>query len=166
MPLIRCGEATSPPFACKKGGCTSSPFWIGIRAISSRWELDLTLQMPFVLSAVQRALTQAVPIIWKSDQGSHFTSPQYWDLLRDANVQISMDGKGRAIDTIFTERLWRSVKYEEVYVHEYTSPKEARAQLQNYFEFYNGKRLHQALGYQTPAEVYFQKKEVLLTLNE
>ena len=114
--------------------------------------------MPFVLSAVQRALTQAVPLICNSDQGSHFTSPQYCDLLREANVQISMDGKGRAIDNIFTERLWRSVKYEEVYLHEYTSPKEARVQLQNYFEFYNSKRLHQALGYQTPAEVYFQKK--------
>lgn len=119
----------------------------------------MTLEMPFVLSAVQRALTQAVPLIWNSDQGSHFTSPQYCELLHNANVRISMDGKGRAIDNIFTERLWRSVKYEEVYLHEYTSPKEARTQLQNYFEFYNGKRLHQALGYQTPAEVYFQEKK-------
>ncbi|GAC1467887.1 MAG: hypothetical protein PVSMB2_35950 [Ktedonobacteraceae bacterium] len=65
------------------------------------WELDMTLEMPFVLSAVQRALAQAVPIIWNSDQGSHFTSPQYCDLLRDANVHISRDGKGRAIDNIF-----------------------------------------------------------------
>jgi putative transposase len=65
---------------------------------------------------VQRALTQAVPLIWNSDQGSHFTSPQYRDLLQAANVQISMDGKGRALDNIFTERLWRTVKYEEVYV--------------------------------------------------
>lgn len=121
------------------------------------WELDLTLEMPFVLAAVQRALSQAVPLIWNSDQGSHFTSPQYCALLRDAKVQISMDGKGRALDNIFTERLWRSVKYEEVYVHEYTSPKEARSQLQNSFEFYNQKRLHQSLEYQTPAEVYFQK---------
>jgi putative transposase len=80
------------------------------------WELDMTLEMPFVLSTVQRALVQAVPIICNSDQGSHFTSPQYCELLRAANVQISMDGKGRALDNIFTERLWRSVKYEEVYV--------------------------------------------------
>jgi putative transposase len=123
------------------------------------WEVDLTLEMPFVLSTVQRALAQAVPIICNSDQGSHFTSPQYGELLRAANVQISMDGKGRALDNIFTERLWRSVKYEEVYLHEYTSPKEARSQLQKYFEFYNHKRLHQSLEYQTPAEVYFQKKE-------
>jgi len=130
------------------------------------WELDLTLEMPFVLSAVQHALTQAVPIIWNSDQGSHFTSPQYCELLKNANVQISMDGKGRAIDNIFTERLWRSVKYEEVYLHEYTSPKEARTQLQKYFDFYNHKRLHQSLEYQTPAEVYFQEKGVILTLKE
>ena len=130
------------------------------------WELDLTLELPFVLSAVQHALTQAVPIIWNSDQGSHFTSPQYCDLLLAANVQISMDGKGRAIDNIFTERLWRSVKYEEVYLHEYTSPKEARTQLQKYFDVYNHKRLHQSLQYQTPAEVYFQEKGVLLTLKE
>jgi putative transposase len=121
------------------------------------WELGMTLEMPFVLSAVQRALLQAVPLIWNSDQGSHFTRPQYCDLLRGANVQISMDGKGRALDNIFTERLWRSVKYEEVYLHEYVSPKEARSHLQNYFEFYNQRRLHQALEYQTPAEVYFQK---------
>lgn len=130
------------------------------------WELDLTLEMPFVLSAVQQALTHAAPIIWNSDQGSHFTSPQYCELLTNANVQISMDGKGRAIDNIFTERLWRSVKQEEVYLHEYTSPREARAQLQKYFDFYNCKRLHQSLEYQTPEEVYFQEKGVVLTLKE
>jgi putative transposase len=118
------------------------------------WELDHTLEMPFVLTAVQRALSQARPEIWNSDQGSHFTSPQYQQLLREAKVQISMDGKGRAIDNIFTERLWRSVKYEEVYIHDYTSPKEARQSLAGYFEFYNEERLHQALNYHTPAEVY------------
>jgi len=130
------------------------------------WELDLTLEMPFVLSAVQQALTHAAPIIWNSDQGSHFTSPQYCELLTNANVQISMDGKGRAIDNIFTERLWRSVKQEEVYLHEYTSPKEAHAQLQKYFDFYNRKRLHQSLEYQTPEEVYFHEKGIVLTLKE
>jgi putative transposase len=123
------------------------------------WELDMTLEMPFVVMAVQRALAQAVPLICNSDQGSHFTSPQYCELLLGAKVQISMDGKGRAVDNIFTERLWRSVKHEEVYLHEYSSPKEARSHLQNYFEFYNHKRLHQALDYRTPAEVYFQKRE-------
>ena len=118
------------------------------------WELDHTLEMPFVVSAVQRALSRATPVIWNSDQGSHFTSPQYLQLLRDAHIQISMDSKGRALDNIFTERLWRTVKYEEVYLHDYTSPKEARQQLSSYFEFYNHQRVHQALDYRTPAEVY------------
>ncbi len=121
------------------------------------WELDQTLELPFVLTAVERALTQATPCIWNSDQGSHFTSPQYCQLLLAANVQISMDGKGRALDNIFTERLWRTVKYEEVYIHEYTSPREARQALTRYFTFYNHERPHQALENQTPAEVYFHR---------
>ncbi len=78
------------------------------------WELDQTLQQPFGLAAVQHALAQATPMIWNSDQGSHFTSPQYLDCLRAAGVQISMDGRGRALDNVFTERLWRTIKYEEV----------------------------------------------------
>ena len=119
------------------------------------WELDQTLEMAFVLSAVDRALLQAVPSICNSDQGSHFTSVQYLERLRAKEVQISMDGKGRALDNIFTERLWRTVKYEEVYLHEYDSPRAARKGLADYFEFYNQARLHQSLGYRTPAEVYF-----------
>ena len=120
------------------------------------WQLDQTLELPFVLSTVERALAHVHPTICNSDQGSHFTSPQYLALLQAANVQISMDGKGRALDNIFTERLWRSVKYEEVYVHDYLSPREARQALTRYFTFYNHERLHQALDYRTPAEVYFQ----------
>lgn len=118
------------------------------------WELDQTLELPFVIEACQRALSVATPVIWNSDQGSHFTSPQYLHLLQEAQVRISMDSKGRALDNIFTERLWRTVKYEEVYLHDYASPKEARHQLGNYFEFYNQKRLHQSLEYRTPADVY------------
>src|SRR5205823_11468846 len=110
---------------------------------------------PFVLSTVIRALWQSVPLICNSDQWSHLTSPQYCQLLLASNVKISMDGKGRALDNIFTERLWRTVKYEEVYIHEYASPREARQALTRYFEFYNQKRPHQSLDYQTPAEVYF-----------
>jgi putative transposase len=93
------------------------------------WELDDTFRLPFVLEAVKRALTQATPQIWNSDQGSHFTSPQYRELLLAADVQISMDGKGRALDNVFVERLWRSVKYEEVYPNAYATPREARAGL-------------------------------------
>jgi len=118
------------------------------------WELDQTLAMPFVVTAVERALAQATPVIWNSDQGSHFTSPQYTRLLLDAGVQISMDGKGRASDNIFTERLWRTVKYEEVYPKDYAQPKEARSSLAAYFDFYNHQRRHQALAYRTPASVY------------
>jgi putative transposase len=127
------------------------------------WELDQTLEMPFVLSALEGALALATPDICNSDQGSHFTSPQYLERLLAREVRISMDGKGRALDNIFTERLWRTVKYEEVYLHEYDSPRAARKALTGYFEFYNQERLHQSLGYRTPAEVYFdttlQKKE-------
>ena len=121
------------------------------------WELSETLELPFVLAATQRALTQAVPTIWNHDQGSHFTSPQYTTLLLDQEVRISMDGKGRALDNIFTERLWRSVKYEEVYLHDYDTPRQARHQIAQYFTFYNGRRLHQALGYQTPAAWYHRE---------
>ena len=96
------------------------------------WELDQTLELPFVLRATQRALAQAKPVIWNSDQGSHFTSPQYLNLLQEAQVQISMDGTGRALDNVFTERLWRTVKYEEVSLHSYDSPREARRSLTRY----------------------------------
>ena len=119
------------------------------------WQLDDTLDIDFVLQAVDIALLHHQPLIWNSDQGSHFTSPQYTQRLLAAGVQISMDGKGRALDNIFTERLWRTVKYEEVYLNDYLTPKQARTGLTTYFDFYNDRRLHQALGYLTPAEVYF-----------
>lgn len=119
------------------------------------WELDQTLQVAFVLAAVEQALAQATPEIWNSDQGSQFTSTEYIDRLQAANVQISMDGRGRALDNIFTERLWRTVKYEEVYLHDYASPREARQGLATYFQFYNFERPHQALNYERPAAVYF-----------
>ena len=119
------------------------------------WELDQTLELPFVLEAVARALRWATPQIMNSDQGSHFTSPQYLEPLLQKQIAISMDGRGRALDNIFTERLWRSVKYEEVYLRDYGSPKEARHGLSRYFDFYNHQRPHQALDYRTPAAVYF-----------
>ncbi len=119
------------------------------------WALDQTLEQDFVLQAVDQALTLAKPGIWNSDQGSHFTSSQYLDRLRNAHVQISMDGRGRAMDNIFTERLWRSVKYEEVYLNEYEHPRRARQGIGRYLSFYNLERPHQALDYCTPAQVYF-----------
>jgi putative transposase len=118
------------------------------------WELDQSLAQPFVMAAVHRALECATPVIWNSDQGSHFTSPLYTSVLLAAGIKISMDGKGRALDNIFVERLWRSVKYEEVYLHDYANPREARAGLTRYMWDYNHTRPHQALAYRTPAEVY------------
>ena len=123
------------------------------------WALDLTLEIGFVLEAMRSALTTAMPAICNSDQGSHFTSPQYLALFQKTPVQISMDGKGRALDNIFTERLWRTVKYEEVYLKDYASPREARTSLGEYLDFYNYRRVHQALDYQTPASIYFKKGE-------
>ena len=113
-----------------------------------------TLEQAFVTQVVERALTQASPKICNSDQGSHFTSPQYTDRLLAANVQISMDGRGRALDNIFTERFWRSLKYEEVYLHDYLNPREARQGITRYMHFYCYERPHQALTYQTQAQVY------------
>ncbi|MEO8392873.1 MAG: IS3 family transposase [Chloroflexota bacterium] len=121
------------------------------------WALDLSLEIGFVLEGMQSALATATPTICNSDQGSHFTSSQYIALFHDTPVQISMDGKGRALDNIFTERLWRTVKYEEVYLKDYASPREARTGLGEYLDFYNYRRLHQALDYQTPAQIYFKK---------
>ena len=122
------------------------------------WELDQTLEMPFVLKAVDHALAQATPQIWNSDQGSHFTSPQYLDRLTATGVQISMDGKGRALDNIFVERLWRTVKYEDVYLQDYATPREARQGIGRYFQFYDHERPHQSLDYLTPAQVYYGKE--------
>ena len=119
------------------------------------WELDQSLELPFVLAAVDRALHQATPVLWNSDQGRHFTSAEYIGRLGEAEVQISIDSTGRALDNIFTERLWRRVKYEEVYLHQYQSRKEARQGLTRDMDFYNHEGPHQALSYRTLAEVYF-----------
>jgi putative transposase len=123
------------------------------RAVVS-WALDDTLELPFVLEAARQALEQATPHIWNSDQGSQFTSPQLTTLLEAAGTQISMDGKGRAYDNIFTERFWRSLKYEEVYLAEYANPREARNGIARYIQFYNTERPHQALANQRPWAVY------------
>ena len=119
------------------------------------WQLDETLELGFVLDALAQARAVATPQIWNTDQGSHFTSPHLTQPLLDAGVQISMDGKGRALDNIFTERLWRSVKYEEVYLHAYDSVADAQRHLAAYFTFYNQGRPHRALDGRTPDMVYF-----------
>jgi putative transposase len=106
-------------------------------------------------------LASASPVILNSDQGSHFTSPQYTQLLKAHAVQISMDSKGRALDNIFTERLWRTVKYENIYLQDYQSPREARQGISEYLRYYNQQRPHQSLDYATPAEVYFGQKQLV-----
>ena len=119
------------------------------------WTLSTTLDVHFCLEALREALTIAKPEIFNTDQGSQFTSGAFTGVLENAGVAISMDGKGRVFDNIFVERLWRTVKYEEIYLKDYQDVDEARRGIGCYFRFYNRQRLHQALGYQTPAEVYF-----------
>ncbi len=143
------------------GGPKAYPGWLYLVAVldwHSRyivsWELSQNMGEDFVLEAARCALVKATPTIWNSDQGSQFTSPRYTSLLIEAGVQISMDGRGRFVDNIFTARLWRTIKYEEVYLHEYATPREARQSLSQYIHFYNHDRPHQSLDYQTPAAVY------------
>jgi putative transposase len=119
------------------------------------WELSPTLEIPFCIENIARALEIATPLIHNSDQGSHFTSPQYVDILKEKNVSISMDGRGRCMDNIFTERLWRTVKYEDIYLKGYATIAEVQVGLTEYFRFYNTQRPHQSLEYQTPASLYF-----------
>ena len=118
------------------------------------WETSVTLDANFCVAALTRALALGTPGIFNTDQGSQFSSAAFTDVLGHAGIAISMDGRGRAFDNIFIERLWRSVKYEEVYLHDYQTPAEAQWSLRRYFEFYNQQRLHQALDYRTPAEVH------------
>jgi putative transposase len=118
------------------------------------WQLSDTLEVDFVIEALNQALEIGKPAIMNSDQGSQFTSTRYTERLLQEQIQISMDGRGRALDNIFTERLWRSVKYQEVYINDYQSPREARKGLARYFETYNTYRPHQSLKGLTPIEVY------------
>jgi putative transposase len=120
------------------------------------FQLSNTLTADFCVKALDEALsTFGRPEIFNTDQGAQFTSEEWIGRLKDAGVAISMDGKGRWIDNVFIERLWRSVKYEEVYLHAYANGTEARTALSRYFSFYNARRSHQALDYRTPDEVYF-----------
>jgi len=119
------------------------------------WELSILLDKEFCLTALDRALGISRPEIFNSDQGGQFTSPDFTGRLEAKGIRVSMDGRGRVFDNIFIERLWRTVKYEEVYLHAYETVEEARRRLASYFVFYNAERLHSSLGYRTPREVYF-----------
>jgi putative transposase len=121
------------------------------------WELSNTMDMTFCLSALEKALAQNTPKIFNTDQGSQFTSVIFTGRLEEKGIRVSQDGRGRALDNIFVERLWRSVKYEEVYPKVYTSVQEALNGLEKYFHFYNNERLHQSLNYENPATVHFKQ---------
>lgn len=118
------------------------------------WRLSNNLEAGFCIEALKEALGKGRPEIFNTDQGVQFTSTNFIEVLEEKQIQISMDGKGRAFDNIFIERLWRTVKYEEVYCKAYESYDEASTNLATYFKFYNNKRLHQSLGYKTPQEIF------------
>jgi len=119
------------------------------------WELSNTLDQEFCLEALDKAFFYGKPLIFNTDQGSQYTSKKYTGILESKKISISMDGKGRALDNIFIERLWRTVKYENIFLQGYETIPELYMGLKKYFEFYNQKRLHESLGYKTPEEVYF-----------
>lgn len=119
------------------------------------WRLSNTLDVSFCLEALEEALDKGTPIIFNSDQGSQFTSKEFTQLLLDKGIKVSMDGRGRVFDNIFIERLWRSVKYEDVYLKGYETCKDVIDGLGRYFPFYNNQRPHQALGYKVPYEIHY-----------
>ncbi len=121
------------------------------------WGLSNSLEIGFCLECLNEALAKGQPLIVNSDQGSHFTSPQFTGILESRQIKISMDGRGRCMDNIFTERLWRTVKQENIYLNSYADVGQARRGLNEYFPLYNNLRRHQSLDYQTPAQIHFQK---------
>ena len=128
--------------------------WATRRVLS--WRLSNSLTTDFCIEAVEEAIQRhGKPEIFNTDQGSQFTSTEFVDLIQGHGIQVSMDGKGRWVDNVFVERLWKSVKYEEVYLHAYDSVSQARQGLQRYFKFYNERRPHSSLDGKTPDSVYF-----------
>lgn len=120
------------------------------------WAVSTTQEVGGCLEALAHAFTKGAPEIFHSDQGSQFTSLAFTGVLKAHDIRISMDGRGRVFDNIFTERFWRTLKYEDIYLHDYQGVRAGTQGIGRYIEFYNHMRLHQALNYQTPAEVHFQ----------
>jgi putative transposase len=121
------------------------------------WRLSRTLDTDFCIEALTDAFEVATPDIWNTDQGVQFTSRELTAFVLRHNVKISMDGRGRCMDNIFTERLWRTIKYENIFLHSYRSIEEAREGIKTYLDFYNNKRIHSSLNYVTPASIYHQR---------
>lgn len=118
------------------------------------WQLNITLEADFCIETLDRVLQNGKPEIFNTDQGSQFTTPRFVNPLLNNGVRVSMDGRGRALDNVFVERLWRSLKQEKVYLEDFRTVKEAKTGIADYFEYYNHRRPHQSLDYKTPAEVY------------
>ena len=129
--------------------------WYSRYLLSS--EVSITLEKEFCINSLERALQRSKPEIFNTDQGVQFTNNEFTGQLEQNGIAISMDGRGRALDNIFVERLWRSVKYEEVYINDYHTVRDAVFKLSEYFKFYNNERPHQSLDYQTPFVVYTRK---------
>lgn len=125
------------------------------------WELSTTMDSDFCLRSLDKAFAHGKPEIFNTDQGTQFTAEAFTGKLKERDINISMDGRGRALDNIFVERLWRSLKYEEVYLHDYQTIQEARQAIARYFQKYNYQRIHQSLDYRTPAEIYFNANQRL-----
>ena len=123
------------------------------------WRLSNTMDTAFCVEALEAALEGAKPEIFNTDQGAQFTALAFVGKLQDAGVRVSMDGRGRALDNVFIERLWRSVKYEDLYLRDYSTVPAVEAGLERYFDFYNYQRRHQGLGYRRPAEVHFEDQD-------
>lgn len=125
-------------------------------ATALAWPSSLAIRSSFCVAALEEVLRQACPEISNTDQGSQFMSEDFVGPLERAGIRISMDGRGRFLDNIFVERLWRTVKYEDLYLHDYEMVADTRAGLVRFFSFYNEERFHQSLDYRTPAQVYLQ----------
>lgn len=121
------------------------------------WRVSNSLETSFCIEALEKALSKGRPEIFNTDQGCQYTSRAFTERVEEAGSKMSMDGRGRALDNVFVERLWRSVKYEEVYLRDYQSVREAIESLRRYFKFYNEERLHQSLDYRTPMAVYSER---------
>lgn len=135
--------------------CTAIVDWYSRHIIA--WRISNTLDTGFCIEALEEALRSGKPEIFNTDQGAQFTSTAFTSVLENAGVKISMDGRGRALDNVFVERVWRSLKYEDIYLKDYESVKMAREGIGRYFCFYNNERLHQSLDYRCPRDVYFEK---------
>ena len=149
---VWCTDITYIPLASGFVYLTAVMDWYSRYVLS--WELSITMDSEFCVSSLERALRcYRTPYIFNTDQGAQYTSHEFTDVLKNNYIKISMDGKGRAMDNIFIERLWRSVKYEEIYVNEFKSVAQLRKSLKKYFDFYNNERPHQSFDGQTPAEI-------------